>query len=310
MLLIPIVSSATEEFKNKTFTIVVPYAAGSQSDIVARTVSKVVTDQTGINTVVINKGGAFGTIGARYVADSTDGLTLCLCDGSNVYTNRLLNVSNAVDIDQLKIVAAVSNGYLALVVPSNSPFNTVQELVAFLKKSPEKSIYSNSGSVMALQSRNFLNRAGVNGKIESLTLRGDVDIQQIVVRGDVTFSFMSVASSKMLQDSGKLKVLAVDFDTRTAMFPKVPTLTEIYGPRSLTSFYALYVSSNVPEPTRKKLNTIWVNAINSTEVEQLLSKQDRQKLGYNIEKSEEFFKKQLEFTSKLIENDKKDLTLQ
>lgn len=304
------VAGAVDEFRGKTFTIVVPYAAGSMTDIIARTVSKAVTDQTGINTVVVNRGGAFGTIGARQVAESTDGLTLCLCDGSNVYTNKLLGVANAVDIDALKIVTAVSNGYTTLTVPANSPFNTPQELVEFLKKNPEKSIYSNSGSVMALQSGNFLNRAGVTGKIESLTLKGDIDIQQIVIRGDVTFSFMSVASSKMLRDAGKLKVLATDFDTRTQLFPDTPTLTEIFGGNALTSFHALFVSSSVPESTRQKLNLIWARAVESEDVKAMLIKQDRQKLGYNLPDSEKFFKSQLDFTSKLIERSKKDIVIQ
>jgi tripartite-type tricarboxylate transporter receptor subunit TctC len=298
------------EFKNKTLTIVVGYGPGSISDIMARAAAKAVTEQTGINTVVVNKAGAFGTIGANFVADSTDGLTVCLCDGSNVYTNKLLNVPNSVDIGRLKIVTAISNGYTVLVAPSGAPYNTVQELVAHIKQNPQKAIYANSGTVMALQARNFLRRAGIQENIEAITLRGDPDLQQILLRGDVLFGLLSVTSSKTLGDAGKLKILAIDFDTRRDTFSKTPTLTEIYGPSALTSFHGMYVSDKVSDETRKKLNTVFVNAFKSPELQTLLEKLDRQILRYDIPNSEKFFKTQLDYTTNLINTQGRDLILQ
>jgi tripartite-type tricarboxylate transporter receptor subunit TctC len=285
-------------------TIIVPYVAGSSTDNLARSLSVIVTEQTGISTIVINKTGAAGTIGARMVAESTDESTVLFTEQSSVYTNKLLKLPNSVDIDQLKIVTAISNGYTVLVVPKSSPFNTIQELIDFIKHNPTKSIYAGAGMNQIIQSKNLISRAGITNNIEYVLTKNLSDIQSMLIREDITFAFIGQQMAISLSNANKLKILAIDFDTRSTLLPYIPTISEIYGPSSFTSWHGLYVSSNMRESTRSELNTIWNNAVNSSEFTKILQDQDRVKLGYSVKHSEKFFNEQLIYTIKIIDKNK------
>jgi tripartite-type tricarboxylate transporter receptor subunit TctC len=285
-------------------TIVVPYPTGTVADNLARTLSNIITEQTGISTLVINKAGAAGTIGAKMVAESKSESTVLFTDQATVYTNRLLKLPNSIDIDQLKIVTAVSNGYTVLTVPYDSPFNTIQELMYFIRRNPEKSIYGAAGIIQIIQSKNLLHRADITDGVESILMRSQPELQSSIIRGDITFAFLSQVNAISLSNANKLKILAIDFDTRSRLLPSTPTTSEIYGPAPFTSWHGIFVSSNVQESTRQELNTIWMNAIDSPKFIKILHEQDRVKLGYTIADSEKFFNEQLNYTIKMIDNNK------
>ena len=293
--------SAASIAQSAQLTIVIPYAAGSATDNLGRALSAIVTEQTGIITIVVNKPGAAGTIGARMVAESNNESTVLFTEQTTVYTNKLLKLPNSIDINRLKIVTAVSNGYTVLVVPKKSPFNTVQELINFIKHNPEKSIYAGAGMTQIMQSKNLFTRAGITDNIDSILSKNLSDIQSMLIREDITFAFLPLSYSLALRDADKLKILAIDFDTRSTLFPNIPTISEIYGPFSFTSWHGIYISNNVPESIRRKLNTIWKNAVNSPEFAKILQEQDRVKLGYSVKNSEKFFNEQLDYTIKLID---------
>lgn len=252
----------------KPITIVVPYAPGGATDLVARSIGERMTETLRQPVLVVNRAGAAGSIAAREVARApADGYTMVLGTSAthavNMSTFKDLNY-NA--IDDFTPVALVSTGPYVLVVPSTSPAKTVQELVAFAGANPAKINYGTTGR--GGQTHLVSEMFALQTKIQVLGVhyRGEGPALIDLAGGQIHLMFSTVAAVLPLVQAGKVRVIAACTRKRLDSMPDVPTLTESGIDLESSSWIALYAPAKTPAATVRILNDAVNSALQSRSV--------------------------------------------
>jgi tripartite-type tricarboxylate transporter receptor subunit TctC len=253
---------AQSAWPNRPIRIVVPFAPGGASDILARLIAKELSERVKQPVVVENKPGAGGTIGADLVAKSPpDGYTLLLADSSVVMTFPSLYPNLPYAAKDLVPVANIATFGLILIAPANSKYNTLAEVVAADKATPGKLNMASpgSGSSNHLTLEKFNAMAGT--KLVHIPYKGTGPAINDLVGGQVDLTLASGAASKPLLDAGKVKALAVTSAKRNPLLPQVPTVAEsgFVGFESIAG-QGLFAPAGTPRDIVTKLNAD-VNAI-------------------------------------------------
>lgn len=267
-------------FPDRPITLVVPLAAGSTADILARSIQPGLSQQLGQTVVVENKPGGGGQIAMSYVAKaSPDGYTLVL--GSNNTWAINLGLFSKLSYDPNKDfvpVAYLAGGSNVLVVPSDSPYRSVPELVSALKAQPGKLMYSSggNGTTHHLSAELLLSITGTQAA--HIPYRGAPQGVAAVMAHEVAFAFYNTPSVSGLVKEGKLRALAVTGEARSPLLPDVPTMMEegVQG-YVITVDLGLMAPAGTPPDVVAKLNAAARKVMDSAEQRQRL-----QALGYEI----------------------------
>ncbi|MGB3431451.1 Bug family tripartite tricarboxylate transporter substrate binding protein [Achromobacter sp.] len=267
-------------FPDRPITLVVPLAAGSTADILARSIQLGLSQQLGQTVVVENKPGGGGQIAMSYVAKaSPDGYTLVL--GSNNTWAINLGLFSKLSYDPTKDfvpVAYLAGGSNVLVVPSDSPYRSVPELVSALKAQPGKLMYSSggNGTTHHLSAELLLSITGTQAA--HIPYRGAPQGVAAVMAHEVAFAFYNTPSVSGLVKEGKLRALAVTGEARSPLLPDVPTMMEEGVPGyMITVDLGLMAPAGTPPDVVEKLNAAARKVMDSAEQRQRL-----QALGYEI----------------------------
>ena len=214
-------------YPTKPVTIIVPFTAGQSGDVMARVLGEPLSKLWGHALVVDNKAGAGGTLGSRAAAAApADGYTLLLgssgplASAPNLYANAGYNPR---ELTPIMNVAGVAQ---ALVVPANSPYKTLADLLAAAKASPGKLSYA-SGGVGSFQHLTFellKQRTGV--AITHIPYRGSAPAYTDLIAGQLQAMFDSLPAVLPHAKAGKVRVLAVSTAQRVPQLPEVPTVAE------------------------------------------------------------------------------------
>ena len=263
----------------KTVTVVVPFPAGGSSDQIARALTVQLQKQFGQPFVVENKPGATGSIGATQVKRAApDGYTLLVTSlGPLVIVPHLMTVpyDPGKDFDLLTIAVQAPN---VLVVPASSPYKTVADVLAQLKKEPGKVSFATSGSGSSdhLTSELFWQQTGTKGL--HVPYKGGAPLVTDLLGGQVDASFTNINAVITHVQSGKLRALAVTGGQRSPLLPQVPTLAEsgVKG-ADVYSWQAVAGPKGLPEDVRTKLHAAIVAALNDPQVKANLTA-----LGFEI----------------------------
>ena len=213
----------------KTVRIVVPYAAGGTTDVLARQVAKGMADVLGLPVVVDNRPGGAGTIAGGYVVSQpADGLTLLLGGLEIATAPSLMAQRTFVPTRDLAGVSGLTLGPLVLLVnPQKTSARTVQELVALAKASPGAMTFASAGNgnVTHLFGQIFARTAGID--MRHVPYRGAAQALTDLQGGQVTMMMAGTGSVQQLVASGSLRALAVTGkDPAGAGFPGVPTFAD------------------------------------------------------------------------------------
>lgn len=267
-------------FPDRPITLVVPLAAGSTADILARSIQPGLSQQLGQTVVVENKPGGGGQIAMSYVAKaSPDGYTLVL--GSNNTWAINLGLFSKLSYDPTKDfvpIAYLAGGSNVLVVPSDSPYRSVPELVSALKAQPGKLMYSSggNGTTHHLSAELLLSITGTQAA--HIPYRGAPQGVAAVMAHEVAFAFYNTPSVSGLVKEGKLRALAVTGEARSPLLPDVPTMMEEGVPGYvITVDLGLMAPAGTPPDVVAKLNAAARKVMDSAEQRQRL-----QALGYEI----------------------------
>lgn len=218
---------AQAAWPDKPVTIVVPFAAGGNTDSIARITAQWLTKKLGQPVIVDNRPGANGAIAAGYVARSqTDGYTLFM---ATLPQMAILPHMQKVEYDPVKSFAPISivaTNAFALAVNSSFPANTLTELVSEAKAHPGAINYASagSGSVSHLTMALLLKRSGIT--MNHVAYKGGAPAISDVIGGHIPIYFGNLAEVLPQIKSGKLKVLAVSGAKRTSHLPGVATVAE------------------------------------------------------------------------------------
>jgi tripartite-type tricarboxylate transporter receptor subunit TctC len=255
---------AADNYPSRPVTMVVPFAAGGSTDLIARIIAEKMTEDLGQTVIVENKAGAGGNIGAAAVATADpDGYTILM----GTIATHALNPAIMKDMpyDPVKDFAPIS---LLVLVPNvlevnpELPVKSVQELIALLKSKPGEYSYASSGigTPLHLSGELFKSLAGVD--MVHIPYRGAGPALNDVVAGQVPIMFDNLPSSTQFIKAGTLRALAVTTKTRSASFPDLPTMEEAGVPGYETyTWNALFAPAGTPQAVVDRLNASAVKAV-------------------------------------------------
>jgi tripartite-type tricarboxylate transporter receptor subunit TctC len=251
-------------YPERTVTVVVPFTAGGSSDITARTVSQKLSEILGQSFIIENKAGANGSIGATYVAKAKpDGYTLFVGSIGVFAINPVLYKDLAYeprrDFDLLSVAVRTPN---ALVAHPKFPANTVAELIAYLKKNPDKVSFASSGTGSSdhLTAALFWQKTGTSGI--HVPYKGGSAAHTDLIGGSADVSFQNLGSITNHVRGGRMKLLAVTSDKRDPTFPDTPTMAEAGVPGlEVFSWQAFVAPKGLPKDVMERLQPALVAAI-------------------------------------------------
>ena len=219
---------AQGDYPSKPIRLVVGFAAGGISDVLARAIVIPLSKNLGQQVIVENKPGAGTTIAGDFTAkQAPDGYNLWLQDITSHAINAALYQKLPYDSTRdFTFVAMVASTPLMLVVHPSTPASSVKELVALLKASPGKYSYGSSGNgtIVHLASEMLKASAGVDA--QHVPYKGSNPATAAILGGEVTFVFSTMPPAISNAKAGKLRALAVTAAARVAPAPEVPTMIE------------------------------------------------------------------------------------
>ena len=269
-----------QAWPTKPVTLLVPFPPGGSTDMIARTVGAKMQEKLGQPVVVENKAGATGTIGAGQVKRAApDGYTVLVSSlGPFVIAPHLIkNVpyDAGKDFDLITVLVQAPN---VLVVPAASPYKSVADVIAALKKTPDKLSFASSGNGSSdhLTAELFWQQTGASGV--HVPYKGGGPAMSDLLGAQVDASFQNINVVVPHVASGKLRALAVTSAQRAALLPQVPTLAES-GVKGVDvySWQAAAAPKGLQPEVKAKLHSTMVAALNDPAVKPKLLE-----LGFEI----------------------------
>ncbi len=229
--------------------IVVPFAAGSEPDILARRLAAAMQPLLSQPVVVDNRPGANTMIAGSHVAQSRpDGETVLLTSSSTFATLPNLYENPAVRLDQFEVLTMAMRAHMVLYVNAEVPANTIPELLQWANSQPEPIHYgANPGAIGHLCGERMKQVTGI--KMIDVPFRGSLQLQQMLLRGDVKLAFDGVPIYAELVNTKKLKALGITADRPAPMIPDVPPLAEVgFGNIAMPYWYGVFAPKGTPRP--------------------------------------------------------------
>ncbi|NUT16701.1 MAG: tripartite tricarboxylate transporter substrate binding protein [Cupriavidus sp.] len=255
---------AADNWPQKPITLIVPWAAGGSTDILARVLSEHLTRSLGQPVIVDNKPGASGNIGSAMVARARpDGYTLLVGSMSTHAMNPALMPNmpfrGVEDFTPLGLLAYVTN---TMVVHPSVPAHNVRELIAYAKANPGKLAYASAGpgSTNHLSAVLFEKMAGV--QMLHVPYKGGAPAVVDTVAGQTQLLFSAGTQTLSHVKSGKLRLLAVTESKRSPLLPTVPTVAETVPGYELAVWYGAFGPKGMPADLTARLNRE-INAVMS-----------------------------------------------
>jgi len=241
---VPLIAHA-QTYPSRAVRIVVPFAAGGPTDIVARLIGQWLSERLGQQFVIENRPGAGGTIGTEAVVRSPpDGYTLLLVAAYNVINAALYDNLNFSFVRDIMPVASIVSIPLVMVVHPSLPARTVPEFIAYAKANPGKINMASSGvgATPHVTGELFKMMAGVD--LIHVPYRGSAPALTDLLGGQVQVMFDFIPSSIEHIRSGKLRALGVTTTARADALPDLPTVDEFVPGYAASGWFGLGVSKN------------------------------------------------------------------
>ncbi|MGG4606312.1 Bug family tripartite tricarboxylate transporter substrate binding protein [Paenalcaligenes sp. Me131] len=293
---------ANDDFPNAPINIVVPYAAGGVTDVMARGFTSKFGEKLGTTAVITNLGGGGGSIAAsRLQGGRPDGYTLgWLTTSITTVQPQIKNLPY--NANSWTPVCRISAYPMVFFVNEDSPFNSMDDVYKAVEENPTDYIFGSSG--MATAPHFALVAAfvakGLGDNVRHIPFEGGGPALQALISGRVQF----LADSPQYVKRGNFKPLMVFSEERLEEYPNVPTATElgISPPLNIIKVWnALFAPAGLPERTLNALNEACDYSANSQEYIKLLREQDVSPFHMGAEEFEGYFQSQYEASKKLIE---------
>jgi tripartite-type tricarboxylate transporter receptor subunit TctC len=251
----PVPAFAADLWPSKPVTLVVPFAAGGTTDIVARAVGQKLGEALQQTVIIDNRPGAGGTLGAASVVKApADGYTFLLATVAHTMAPGLyktLPYDFSKDLDPIGLVALTPN---VLLVNPSIPVKTVQELIAYIKAHPATINYGSAGKGSTEHLSGELFRSMTGTDIAHIPYKGGAPMMTDLIGGQIQMAIETSPSAAPHVRSGKVNALAVTTVKRSSAYPGVPTLDEA-GVKGfdVTTWYALMAPRGTPPAIEQRV---------------------------------------------------------
>jgi len=240
----------------KPIKIVVPFQAGSATDLITRQVAQALGQEYGQSVVVEDRPGAAAAIGSTVVARApADGYTLLMSGPASMVTNRFLYKNLSYDPAAFEKVAVVAVTPNILLANPSEPFKTLPEMIAYAKAHPGKLTYASfgAGTTSHLAGELLKSLAGID--IVHVPYKGAGEAIPALISGQVSMYFDTIMTALPYVQAGKLNALAISTAQRSDMAPGIPTVAEQgYPGYDVAPWYGIVAPGGTPKPVVDKLN--------------------------------------------------------
>jgi tripartite-type tricarboxylate transporter receptor subunit TctC len=295
-----------QAWPTKPVTLMVPFAPGGTTDIVARPFAQALSQELGQPVVVENRAGAGGTLAAGVAAHATpDGYTLFVATVAHTMATSLykqLPYDFEKDFVPITILATVPN---ILVVNPSVPAKSVRELIDYAKANPGKLAYGSAGngSTEHLSAELFKSMAGVD--MVHIPYKGGAPMMADLIGGQIQLAIETSGSAAPHIKAGKVRALAVTTSARSPAFPEVPTLAEsgLKG-YDVTTWYAILAPRGTPQEITAKLYNASVKILGTPDMKQRLEQFGGEPGGLTPEQFAAFIKSETAKWAKVVKESK------
>jgi tripartite-type tricarboxylate transporter receptor subunit TctC len=257
-------AAQANDYPNKAIRLILPFASGQGADIIARTISQSISEQTSQAVVVDNRPGANGFIAAQAAATAApDGYSVFVTSNTTHAANAALFKKLPYDpIKDFTPVTLLNKGALVFVVPADGPLKTVADLLNKARSNPGRMSYGSSSSSTRMSAEMFKQMTGA--KIVYVPYKGTPQALTDLIGGQLDFVVADIPTAQALIQQGRLRALAVTSAKRHPVLKDIPTMAESGLPGyELEAWAAIFVPAGTPRPVVDKLNQLVRVALDS-----------------------------------------------
>jgi len=242
-------------YPDKPVTLVVPYPPGGATDVIARLIAEKLPAAWGQQVIVNNRPGAGTTVAAEAVARSPgDGYTLYMTTAAHTISASLYKKLNYDPLKDFAPLTLTSTIPLVLVTAPSLPVNSLAELIAYAKASPQGLSMASTGNGTPQHLTGELFKAKAGLKLVHVPYRGDAPMLTDLIGGQVQMAFVTLSAALPHIQSGKLKAIALAHPRRVEAIGQVPTMAEA-GMKNFeaATWFGLFAPSSMPADLREKI---------------------------------------------------------
>ena len=286
----------------KAITIIVPFAAGGNTDVKTRLVAQQLTTILGQPVIIDNRPGASGNIGMEMVSRAApDGYTIGMGSFGPLAVNPWIYPKVNYSAESMVPIILLEKSPLVLTTPASKPYKTVADVVAAAKKTPGGLNIANAGPGGAhhLSAELFEGTAGID--MVGIPFKGGGPAATALLAGQVDLMFEQTGAALQAIKAGKIRPIAVTSATRLSTLPDTPTFTELGYPQVTVSNWMGYVApKGTPPAIVSKLHEAFSKAIEKPEVKHAIISQSNEFVGGSSEDFAKFIARESARWSKLI----------
>ncbi len=272
---------AQEPWPTKPVHLIVPFAPGGSTDVIARMLGQKLSELWGQPVLIEDRSGAGGNVGADYVAKSTpDGYTLLFASGSITINPQLYKHMPFDTKKDLVPITNVASGPMLIVVPDDSPAKSVKDLIAMAKAKPGTVNFGSAGvgSQVHLAGENFADAAGID--IIHVPYKGEAPAYTDLIGHQTQMMVGNFAAASALLGPGRLRALAVTGKARSPLLPDVPTAAESGLPGfENTGWFGLLAPAGTPADVLAKVQRDTLKVLAASDIKARLYVQGMTTVG-------------------------------
>lgn len=261
-----------QDYPAKSVRVLVPWPPGGSNDIVARLIAQKLSENTGQQFIVDNRGGASGTIGAEVFAKTEpDGYTIMIHSATHVGNAHLFKKLPYDTLNDFIGITPLARQVGVLVVHPSLPANSFKEFLALARARPNQIVYASSGNGSYVHLAMALVASMANLKMTHVPYKGGGPASISIVSGETQAMLATIGSVLTQIDAKKLRPLAVASDERVKQFPKLPTIAEAGVPGyEFTAWIGAFAPARTPGAIVNKLNAELSKALSDPRVAEKL----------------------------------------
>jgi tripartite-type tricarboxylate transporter receptor subunit TctC len=291
-----------QTYPERPLRLVVPFATGGTSDILARFVAPPLWTALGQPVVVDNRPGAGSNVGNEIVAKAApDGYTLIMATPALASNQALYGKLNYDPVAGFAPVTLVAEIPIALVVHPSMPVKSVKEFIALAKAQPGKLNFGSSGNggIGHLVGEMFKSATGV--QMVHVPYKGNGPALVDLMSGVLNLTFTDIAGGMPYIKAGKMRPLAIASKRRSAQLPEVPTMVEAGVPGfEATTWFAVFATGGTPAPIVNRLNAEIVKSLNTPDMRERLTGLGCEVVGNKPEELAAFLKAEIAKWGKVV----------
>lgn len=298
------VASAAQGYPAKPIRIIVPFPAGGGTDIMARTMGDKISAALGQQTLVDNRTGAGGTLGADLAAKSTpDGYTLLVTSSSALVIGPNLMQKPPYDpLRSFSPIVIISSAPNVLVIHPSVPAKNVQELITLARQRPGLLNYASNGAgtLSHLTGELFSQRTGI--KMVHIPYRGAPPAVIDTMAGNVSLLFSAYPTVSVQIQAKRLRALAVTSSKRASIAPDLPSIAETLPGFESNQWWGMFGPAGMPSEVVNRLNASVQQALTMADVRKRLAADAAEPIGGSAAECEKFLHEDFEKWRKVIKD--------